>query len=261
MNNIQFFSATHMEYMNFLLGQPLFESPVNLLRLIKLSLPLNSSLDDRLDPVCFSSSKYCYAIGDIRIFEVPLDEENTLYQIVSKQSGVLAFAYTNRFLELKNRKYSFQEKLECLDSESLHPLLPQELVRLFGPNGDNIPDNANQFSIITDFAVTRSYEDQAAALLDLLITALNELHMGTVIVYSPIPATIERHHPLAFQKTEDLPVGWLGQRTTIFETVRMANMYKLNQQFSAMQTLTQLGSCFFFNMPFFAHFSDSPAIA
>ena len=40
-----------------------------------------------------------------------------------------------------------------------------------------------------------------------------------------------------------------------------ANMFKLNQQFNSMQTLTQLGSCFFFNMPFFAHFTDSPAIA
>jgi hypothetical protein len=78
-----------------------------------------------------------------------------------------------------------------------------------------------------------------------------------VIVYCPNPASIDRYHPLAFQAPEDLPVGWLGQRTAIFDTVQMANMFKLNQQFNSMQTLTQLGSCFFFNMPFFAHFTDT----
>lgn len=257
MNNIQFFAATHMEYMNFLLGQPVFKSPEQFLHQIKTSIPADDTeLADRLDPVCFSSSKYCYAIGDLRIFQVVVDERRTVYQIVSKHTGVLAFALVEELFKRGHGEHAFGETFDTLDAQSLHPLLSQELTRLFGPDGENVPEKARSFAMITDFAVTQSYDDQAAALLDLLITALNELRMGTVIVYCPAPASIDRYHPLAFQAPEDLPVGWLGQRTAIFDTVQMATMFKLNQQFNSMQTLTQLGSCFFFNMPFFAHFTD-----
>lgn len=258
MNNIQFFAATHMEYMTFLLGQPMFESPAQLLRHIKASIPAgDTELADRLDPVCFSSSKYSYAIGDLRIFQVVVDETRTVYQIVSKHTGVLAFALVEELFKRGHGEQAFGKAFDELDAQSLHPLLSQELVRVFGLDGENLPEKARTFSMIKDFAVTRSYDDQAAALLDLLITALNELRMGTVIVYYPVPATIDHYHPLAFQAPDDLPVDWLGQRTAIFDTVQMANMFKLNQQFNTMQTLTQLGGCFFFNMPFFAHFTDS----
>ena len=258
MNNIQFFAATHMEYMTFLLGQPMFKSPAQLLRQIKTSIPAeDADLADQLDPVCFSSSKYCYAIGDLRIFQVVVDETRTVYQIVSKHTGVLAFALVEELFKRGHGEQAFGKAFDELDAQSLHPLLSQELTRVFGPNGENSPEKARTFAMITDFAVTRSYDDQAAALLDLLITALNELNMGTVLFYCPVPASIDHYHPLAFDPPEDLPVDWLSQRTAIFDTVQMANMFKLNQQFNSMQTLTQLGSCFFFNMPFFAHFTDS----
>ena len=100
MNNIQFFAATHMEYMTFLLGQPMFKSPAQLLRQIKTSIPAeDADLADQLDPVCFSSSKYCYAIGDLRIFQVGVDENRTVYQIVSKHTGVLAFAFVEELFK------------------------------------------------------------------------------------------------------------------------------------------------------------------
>lgn len=247
-----------MEYMTFLLGQPMFKCPAQILRQIKTSIPsVDTELADRLDSVCFSSSGYCYAIGDLRIFQVSADEKRIVYQIVSKHTGVLAFALIEQFLKLGNGDHAFGQAIDALDAQSIHPLLSQELVRVFGLDGENLPEKARTFSMIKDFAVTRSYDDKAAALLDLLITALNELYMGTVIVYYPVPATIDHYHPLAFQAPDDLPVDWLGQRTAIFDTVQMANMFKLNQQFNTMQTLTQLGGCFFFNMPFFAHFTDS----
>ena len=49
MTNIQFYAATHMEYMKFLLGHPLFESPAELLQKVKdYSHGIKSALLERI---------------------------------------------------------------------------------------------------------------------------------------------------------------------------------------------------------------------